>query len=543
MSSPSSELLSRRALLARALGASAGVVGARLLAGPGGALASTLPVVPPGSNETVASLLPSPEKVRLAVEKMVGFGPRLTGSRAHNRYISWLQAQFANSGCTMLAPDQHPLTLWQAKRYGLEVLGATPQRIPISSYYPRSGETSSKGVTGKLTYLGAVPPPSISAEQPGGIPAAVELFESGLNGWMSAAIAGAGASLQGAIALVDLPLPLPLTTAIFAPMADYDFDPEEPAGGFTQDYKRLWIAGGGALEQLKSAGASGAIFTFDASPEAMLGQYVPFSSEGPGLPALNVDRETAGTLRTLAAGKPTVRLTLYATREAATSPSIVAVLPGDGSTDEVMVVNTHTDGQNFVEENGGVAEVLLARYFHSLPKGKRLKRTLVFSAVTGHMAPNMPQTKGFIEDHPDIIARTVAAVTIEHLGVSKWLDEVSSGYYEASPYEPGGAYCSTTEMVVPLIQSIPEHQIDNTAVLHGPVYFGIGGAFFEAGIPAIGYLTGPNYLVQIAANGCLDKLNDQLFARQIGWFADLLTRYDKMSALELKTGEPSVLGA
>jgi hypothetical protein len=364
-----------------------------------------------------------------------------------------------------------------------------------------------------------------------------------MESWLSAAIAGAGTSLHGNIVLIDLPLPLPLTTAIFASMADYYYNPEEPTGAAIGDYKRLWIAGGAGLEQLKSAGAVGVVFSFDASPQAMLGQYTPFSSAGPGLPALNVDRETANTLRALAGKAPTVRLTLQATTEPVSSPSIVAVLPGDGSTEEVMVLNTHTDGQNFVEENGGVAQVLLARYFNRLPRGKRLKRTLVFSAVTGHMAPNMPQTKGFIDAHPDIIARTVAAITLEHLGVSKWLDTLTNGYYEAAPYEPGGAYCSTTEMVVPLIESIPEHQINNTAVLRGPVYFGIGGALFEAGIPSIGYLTGPNYLVQIAANGCMDKLNDALFARQVAWFADLLTRYDKMSAQELKTGEPTVVGA
>jgi hypothetical protein len=40
----------------------------------------------------------------------------------------------------------------------------------------------------------------------------------------------------------------------------------------------------------------------------------------------------------------------------------------------------------------------------------------------------------------------------------------------------------------------------------------------------------------------MDKLNSGLFARQVAWFADLLTRYDAMSAQELKTGEPTVLG-
>jgi hypothetical protein len=371
----------------------------------------------------------------------------------------------------------------------------------------------------------------------------VERYESTLEAWMRAAIAGAGGGLKGNIVLIDLPLPLPLTTAIFGPMTDYDYAPEEPGGiGLDEDYKRLWIAGGGGLEQLKEAGAVGVVFSFDASPEAMRGQYVPFSSQGPGLPALNVDREAANTLRALARNAALVRLTLTATSQPSSSPSIVAVLPGDGSTNEVMVLNTHTDGQNFVEENGGVAELLLARYFNALPAGRRLKRTLVFSAVTGHMAPNMPQTQGFINDHPDLVARTVAAITLEHFGVTQWLDTLSAGYYEASPYEAGGAYCSTTELVVPLINSIPEHEINNTAVLHGPVYFGIGGPFFEAGIPAIGYLTGPNYLVQIAKNACMDKLNETLFARQVAWFADLLTRYDHLSAQELKTGEATVLG-
>jgi hypothetical protein len=37
------------------------------------------------------------------------------------------------------------------------------------------------------------------------------------------------------------------------------------------------------------------------------------------------------------------------------------------------------------------------------------------------------------------------------------------------------------------------------------------------------------------------KLNAP-FARQLAWFADLLTRYDAITATELKTGEPTALG-
>jgi hypothetical protein len=98
-------------------------------------------------------------------------------------------------------------------------------------------------------------------------------------------------------------------------------------------------------------------------------------------------------------------------------------------------------------------------------------------------------------------------------------------------------------MVVPLIATIGEHEADKTAVLRGPVALGIGGPFFTKGIPAIGYLTGPNYLVQITANGGMDKLNADFYARQVAWFADLLTRYDKMSAEELRKGDAELYGA
>ncbi|HEX4187718.1 MAG TPA: hypothetical protein VHY83_07475 [Solirubrobacteraceae bacterium] len=538
-------LISRRALLRRTAVAAGGLVGARLMAGPGKVLASTLPPVP-GANETVSSLLPSGEECRQRVQRMVDFGPRLTGSPAHNRYIAWLEAQFTKYGCTMLPRDNYPVGYWHLKGTtpcSLKIMsGATPQTITITSYYPRSGRTGANGVTGPLVYLGAGPAPSLESSNPLTAPEAAELYERNLSSWLTAAIAGAGSSLRGSIAMIDLPLPLPLSVAAFLPLMTYYYPPEDLALAGTESYKRLWIAGGAGLEQLKEAGAVGVVFGFDASPQAMDGQYLPFSGSGPELPAVNVDRETAIRIRTLAAEKPTATLTLHAVSERVTTPSIVAVLPGDGSTDEVIVVNTHTDGQNFVEENGGVAQTLLARYFHRLPRAERLKRTLVFSAVTGHMAPGLPQTQGFIDAHPDIIEKTVAAITIEHFGTDEWLDP-PSGYYDASRYEPAGCWSSTTEMVVPLIATIGEHEADKTAVLRGPVALGIGGPFFTKGIPAIGYLTGPNYLVQITANGGMDKLNADFYARQVAWFADLLTRYDKMSAEELRKGDAELYGA
>jgi hypothetical protein len=47
------------------------------------------------------------------------------------------------------------------------------------------------------------------------------------------------------------------------------------------------------------------------------------------------------------------------------------------SSDEVIIVNTHTDGPNATEENGGLGILALAKYFSRLPKIER-RRTLVF---------------------------------------------------------------------------------------------------------------------------------------------------------------------
>src|SRR5262249_56083844 len=86
-------------------------------------------------------------------------------------------------------------------------------------------------------------------------------------------------------------------------------------------------------------------------------------------------------------------------------------------------LNTHTDGPNATEENGAIGLIALAKYFSKIPKAER-KRTLVFPMTTGHFAsPWVPSIRGFIEKNPDVIKRTVAAVTVEHLGCREWLDQ------------------------------------------------------------------------------------------------------------------------
>src|SRR5438552_3707573 len=168
----------------------------------------------------------------------------------------------------------------------------------------------------------------------------------------------------------------------------------------------------------RARGPAAVIFVVDSSFEARKGGYLPFGHGFEPLPALYVDRDTGTRLRQLAMGRPRTRLTLTASRQKVPTSAVTAVLPG--ASKETIVFNTHTDGQGFAEENGGVAFVQLARHFASLPRSPRLERTLVFAAWPGHMVADLPQTQGGIDSHPHLAKPAAAALTVEHPGRREW---------------------------------------------------------------------------------------------------------------------------
>src|SRR5579884_2867814 len=93
--------------------------------------------------------LPSPERVRADFQTVVDFGPRLTGSDPHNRFIEWLQEEFVKAGCKLLPCDVYQTSRWLADTVRLQILegsGAGP--VKVASYFPRSKQTPADGVTG-----------------------------------------------------------------------------------------------------------------------------------------------------------------------------------------------------------------------------------------------------------------------------------------------------------------------------------------------------------------------------------------------------------
>src|SRR5436305_3298572 len=520
--------LTRRALLER--GAALGL--SSTLAGAYPALAASRRPVP----------LPSPPQVRAAFTRMVEFGPRLTASQPHAKYVAWLEREFKRAGLHLLPRDHYVTDRWLARKVGLQITegpGAGP--VKVGTYYPRSRQTPPTGVSGPLVYGGVAPTPSISFAAAGGLQASLARYPGEVAAWASGLPATVEGGTQGSVLLVDVPAPTPLATGVFLPIATYLNWPGHSLADWTAgDYKRLWIEPGLGipLAPFQATGAAAVVFIVDASYNALKGGYLPFTHGFEPLPALYVDRDTGRKLRALAAGRPRMRMTLSASRKKSPTHAITAVLPGRSS--ETIIFNTHTDGQGFVEENGGAAFVLLARHFASLPKSKRLRRTLVFAAWPGHMVADLPQTQGWIDAHPRLVSRAAAALTVEHLGCSEWIDTVEHGYRPTGQAETLGVWTTQGKMFDLTRATVAAHRLPRTALLRPPVQFGVGAAFQSAGVPQIGAIAGPEYLLTVSRNGDLEKLDSKLAVRQIAWLASLARAIDKVPAADLRQGDPTL---
>ncbi len=371
---------------------------------------------------------------------MAKLGPKYTGNPAHTEFVEFL-AKGLTSARLDVQREHYMFPRWEARRWEISIApqSGAAWKPAVTSYFPYSGETPASGATGELVYAGS--------------PGAFKLD-----------------GLQGKIALVDFKTNHRKFGQMYKPWGFYP-----PTAVFPID---VHPARGGVndLTQFKKAGAVGVIIAWtDVSDANAADQYTPFSRPPQNIPGLYVGKSAGEKLKALAGtgAKATVVL------EAQTFPNtptdtLIATLPGTSS-DEVIIVNTHTDGPNATEENGGVGILALAKYFAKLPKHERA-RTLLFPLTTGHFAgPWVPSIRGVIQKYPDTIRKAVAAITVEHLGCMEWLD----------------APC---EILVEALQGSGDRK---TAVVN-PVnggWIGEGGSLARAGIPTIGYIPQPNYLL------------------------------------------------
>jgi hypothetical protein len=486
-------------------------------------------------------------------KKLQKMGTRYTGSPGHVKFINWLKAKFKAVPGFHLYSDPIRFDRWLADKYSLSIdQGAGRSKpVDVSYYYPYSGKTGPKGISGRLVDLGKYDPI-----------------------WYTPAFWTPAA---GEIALVKVP---PSTFSLdFGQIPTGGFERKQTSQQAALNYlKYAWLVTHPVFQGMfaavplldaRNAGVRGVICVWTGmSDDQVANQYNPLTTGypnkkgvpvpgDPGCPALWVGESTGKSLADSAkTGQAKVTLTLTAKIKAnAVTETLWGVLPASGADRRrSLIVNTHTDGPNVPEENGALGMLALARYF---AKRKR-RRDLYFVMATGHF--QLPQfikkisnrfvvgndaISRWMHKHPEIYQNALAGLSMEHLGCQRWADDANGKYSWTGDYEWGPTYTTPQQGSLDLTNLVQEAylaavQATNKSgatahpvvtMLPMPLFFGEGAPLYAGGLGTVSLCPVPSYLLQAGSRTNpkllnLDKLDKRLIYGQILTFARTISALD-----------------
>jgi hypothetical protein len=442
-------------------------------------------------------------------------GLRATGTAEEAGYVDGLREQLERSGVQDVHFDPVPLQRWTTSEWSLDLIsGPSAGPVRTASYVPYSGQTSPAGVTGPLAVVA-----------PGSTPAP--------------------GSLAGKIAVFDVPLtivPIAFFAGLAYPGRQYDpralLDPNEP-------YKRPYLNGViPTLEALQAAGAIGAVGVLDYPAEAANGSYFPYDGQIRGVPSLYVDRTVGARLRAQAQGGAQARLRLPAEVRSVTSRNLIGFIPGQS--DELVAVHCHTDGTNAIEDNGPGAIIAISDYLARLPR-EALPSTFMVLLTTGHFHGGIGSDTFCAQHASDLVARTKAALTLEHLGTREW-NEVQPGRMALTGRpEPAAIFAPGSEALVDAsFDALVRADNDPTSVLrplnpnssgdpNAAAWPGEGQSLFAHGkISDANYISGPTYLLNWGIT-TVDKVDLGRVRAEAIAFTEELLRLGRTPRSELTT--------
>ena len=503
-------------------------------------------------------------------EQLVGFGTRYTGSSGHAAYVDWLAGQLSAVPGFTMRTDRLTFSRWLARDFALTVsVQASAGRsgpVPLTYYYPYSGQTPPGGVTGRLVDLGLYPLDPLASGY-------TEAF------WELA---------RGGIALVRTAPPV--FSLDLAQTATGGYVPEQISAQTAIDYAAYaaaltnpaWqgIFDPVPLLDAKNAGVLGVVIAWTGVPDdEVIHQYNPFTTSypaasglpaagDPGCPAVWVGDAAGTELAALAAGgqaTATLVLTADITAGAATE-TVWGWLEGSGNTGQNIIINTHTDGPNATEENGGLGLLALARHLAALPSRNH---DMYFALVTGHfqlpqfsrtiLNPAHPEVgQGAVStwmlDHPDIYQAAALGVTVEHLGATMWTNDPATGQYAPTGGSEWGTTYTMPRDVISLVNAEQDAYLAAVAAVNAsgwpdypvatvrpgtiPAYFGEGSSLYAAGLGTVSLCPLPTYLLQAGDAQQpqlldLDKLDQRLMYGQILALAQTIGTLDALPASAL----------
>ncbi|MFI9386563.1 hypothetical protein [Kutzneria sp. NPDC052558] len=424
-------------------------------------------------------------------------GPRLSGSPEQEKLVEHTAARWAEFGLEV-REDVLRFTRWDLHGRRLTV-GGRP--VAISSVFPYSGTTGEAGVGARLHRLR------------GPLPA-----------WSKA---------RGGIAVVEITnRRLPFGALVGT------WDPQQAWGDTTNPMAPATVAGLG-LNRARRAGVLGVVFVWRGIGVAnATGQNLPFTLPYQDIPAVFVVGDAAEEVLAAAGRGLLAELVVDATvTPDSTMRTVWAVVEGSTRPEETVLVVSHSDGTNVVEENGHIGLIDIARDVTA----RRPERTVVLVLTAGHLRiPDVTKhgqaTSRWLSDHPEWWAggagqrKAVAGLAIEHLGALEYRDDPATGSYGPTGRpEPELLYTSTRElrMLADLewrgVEPGPTRLSEPNPVMQ----FGEGQCLYLVGIPNISLVTLPQYLLSLEQG---DYVDVALAGRQIDSFRRLLRRMDTLPA-------------
>lgn len=370
------------------------VVALVVVAALAGKAAAQCPVAPD------PNALPSARELRKMNAFVARLGLRATGSKAHARYVEWIHRSLKKISGITVEETTFPIARWTGGRTKLLLnVGGRSIRLPVAGPIPYSMPTSPSGVSAPLVLVPAGQPIDATAA-----------------GKIVVRPAPAGSIPNVAFSLPGIG------------WATYDPDGTiDPAALFHGDF----LAYNDRVADLRnaaSAGAAGLVFVKELPRDQLLDHYEPYEGTQWGVPGAFVGADEGKRLTDAiaAGGAPSARLVVRAKVDRVTTPSIAAIIPGQRA--QRIVVDSHTDGTNAVEDNGPVAMLAMTRYFASLPIDCR-PRTIQMAFSTAHFYQRVadPTVRdGGAEQlaerlDSDYDRGTVSVVLVlEHLGALDW---------------------------------------------------------------------------------------------------------------------------
>lgn len=456
------------------------------------------------------------EKEMLAgIRKMNRFGIRLTGTKAQNDFIRYLKREINKMGMETYC-DPYFFRRWEEKKKGLWIHdGLEIRPVHISSAFPYSGETPEGGVTAPLQFV---------QEKHVGFVAAKDKI--------------------AVVNIEELDF-LPSTIAFHKrrAMPETADIPDKYDGPVATSFINFPF-----LQTAKDAGCKGVICIWRSMSNEMIeGQYLPFILSYFGIPAVWVNSSDGDRLIEDAKQGKTATLELVAEKEEnAFTESFCTIIPGK-NTAESIIINTHTDGTNCIEENGPIAMLPMMKYFKENPP----ERTLVFVFVTGHFrlpsfksqdGGGVQATSKWLASHRDLWdgkaghMKAVACVSIEHLGCKRFKD-VDGKYQQVGDVETELVYTGNKKLDNLYFECLEGREQVNTLTLRGHnfLHFGEGQPPFNCGIPEISIVTAPDCLTVISDNHEMDKFDIHLMFEQSDTFLRIINRLQSMTRKEIGT--------